>query len=956
MAEQYHYDVLVKDLKFNDVRNKIFDDLNYKINTFISQNDDYKNLKDFLSKFVVYKNNYPDITLCDFKFDTRGNIIYFYHKNFKDFTYTISYVKKFQISLNSDGSEAKDEWIFNDDFLMYLIYNVYNMKNPKFAHRIESIQDESSIISLNENNLEEYIEKDWNVIYEAKESINFDKILGIKKKDFIDKENDEFFKDLIGFKKIGNLPKDYREYKTYCSSLDKIFLKRNLANKRTIIFHNEDIYFRYNLLSELERTYDTREFGNFYINFELLRDIKRHELLERIAYFLSFLFPKDYEKYRKFFEEKIKYKISDDLNCWKEIIIEIIDYFENNIFKKEKEKLNEGDKNKKSNDNNNRTLNENIQLFNNVDNKKFIIVFDNILTKEENEIIESIINDYYKDNFMFFTIYPLMNEFTENKFIEYINKPYDTHSPFSLLFANIIDFEKKSPKYEEKTDIKIFEGVKQNDEMIIYDLIRIFNFKSIFVDSINRDINSKSLEFLVKYMKYLNIKFDNTGKKIINISFKNKFIENQFKTKYDNILTIIKTKNNLSFNNLIGQKDGFDLEKIIINEIIYSQKEEFKTLKVKSIFGLKQIEKEEKIDYQNSNFFIKQKSLTGEMVDFAFKIIKDKKQYLKMAQMTSTKTKEEKEKLSIDIMKINCSYLKKTFKENNLGDINGVSFCIIAPIRILEDKNTDDYISLKEFCEENNYEFILFDINKSLFYKRENEDNIKIDIFDINIKYQLDIIGFDKIITIDKPLKIKSLRKVKGRDKDKEDSDVRTALKLTKENVKRIAKFEYTGVFNDLKGLEKNYFAYIYFKEKSYIYFYNNTIINTFGDQIIGNKQLILILYFVKPITNEYLNSTKIMKIDNEDKEKIPKKKNKKKKKKKMENINVNKDKIEEKTELKETEFELEIDEEKEGTKIIGNKSPNKFKISKETENQSHKKMTKSQNEFLGRKKKIIID
>ena len=357
MVEKCHYDFLVKDLKFNDVRNKIFSDLNSKINTFISQNDDYNDLKDFLSKFGAYKNNYPDITLYNFKFDIRGNIIYFYHKDFKDFTYSISYVKKFQISLHYDGSDAKDEWIFNDDFFIYLIYNVYNMKNPKFAHRIESINEESSIISLNENNLEEYIEKNWNIIYEAKESINFDKILGIKKKDFIEKENEEFFKNLIGFKQIGNLPKDYHKYKTYCSSLDKMFLNRNLTNKRTIIFHNEDIYFRYNLLSELERTYDAREFGNFYINFELLRDIKSNERLERIAYFLSFLFPKDYEKFIKFFEENIKYKISDHLNCWKEIIIEIIDYFENNIFKKEKEKekLNEGDNNKKSTDNNNKT-------------------------------------------------------------------------------------------------------------------------------------------------------------------------------------------------------------------------------------------------------------------------------------------------------------------------------------------------------------------------------------------------------------------------------------------------------------------------------------------------------------------------------------------------------------------------------------------------------------------------
>jgi hypothetical protein len=396
-------------------------------------------------------------------------------------------------------------------------------------------------------------------------------------------------------------------------------------------------------LSELERTYAAREFGNFYINFELLRDIKRHERLERIAYFLSFLFPKDYEKFRNFFEENIKYKISDDLNCWKEIIIEIIDYFEKNIFKKEKEKLNEGDNNKKSNDNNNnKTLNENIQLFGDVNDKKFIIVFDNILTKEENEIIESIINDYNKDNFIFFTIYPLMNEFTENKFIEYINEPYDTHSPFSLFFANIIDFEKKSPKYEEKTDIKIFKDDKQNDEMIIYDLIRIFNFKSIFVNSIHSDKDSKSLIFLVKYMKYLNINFDNINKKIIDIAFKNKNIENQFRERYENILTSIKTKQNISLKNIIGQRDGYDLEKIIISEIIYSSKEKYETLEVQSIFGLKKMEKEKQINYQYSNFFIKQKSLNAEMFDFAFKIIIDNKQYLKITQVTSIKTEEEK--------------------------------------------------------------------------------------------------------------------------------------------------------------------------------------------------------------------------------------------------------------------------------------------------------------------------
>ena len=101
------------------------------------------------------------------------------------------------------------------------------------------------------------------------------------------------------------------------------------------------------------------------------------------------------------------------------------------------------------------------------------------------------------------------------------------------------------------------------------------------------------------------------------------------------------------------------------------------------------------------------------MFDFAFKIIIDNKQYLKITQVTSIKTEEEKEKLSLEKMIINCSYLKKEFEENDLGNIDGISFCIIAPLRILEDKDKKNNKDLKKFCKLNNYEFFLFDLNNS---------------------------------------------------------------------------------------------------------------------------------------------------------------------------------------------------------------------------------------------------
>ena len=935
------YDTLFNDLKFGEVRNQIFDRLNSDLDTFISQNDEYKNLEDFKGKFIEYKKHKKDIIYFNFKFDIHGIEIYFYHKDYQRRIYSIKNLKKFQFSKHSDGSDAKDEWIFDDDYLMYLISKIYKMKNPKFAHKIESIGDETSIISIKENNLQEYIWSDYNIIYDAEELINFDEILEEKNKTFEEREKDVFFRDLIEVKETNQLHDEFSVYKNYCTSLDDVLSKSNLIHKKTIIFHNEDTYFRYNLFNKLKIKYDWGILGNFYINFGLFRNCKRHKMFERIAYFLSFLFSKNYPNFRNFFEEKIKYKISDDLDCWKEIISEIKNYFENNIFEKK-------ENNNESSNANKEILNEGLQLFNNVDNKKFIIIFDNILTNEENQIVESIIKEYSIKNFTFFIIYPLMNEFTENKFIEYVNKPSDSHSPFSLHFANIIKFYEKSPKYEEKVDLKIFGDKSENEETVIYDLIRIFNFKSIFVNSIHSDKDSKSLIFLVKYMKYLNINFDNINKKIIDIAFKNKNIENQFRERYENILTSIKTKQNISLKNIIGQRDGYDLEKIIISEIIYSSKEKYETLEVQSIFGLKKMEKEKQINYQYSNFFIKQKSLNAEMFDFAFKIIIDNKQYLKITQVTSIKTEEEKEKLSLEKMIINCSYLKKEFEENDLGNIDGISFCIIAPLRILEAKYIKNYKDLKRFCRENNYEFILFDFEKKSFYKKENKKINNIDIFDFNRKYQLDIIDFDKIIEINKPLNLISLRKVKERDECMEDTNAQIeAINFIKENIKRIAKFEYIGKFADLKRLKENYFAYIYFKDLSYAYFYKDGIINNHGNMDMGEKKLTLILYCAEMATKNYLDSSPES-TNNNNQEKLKKNKSKREKSK-----NIEKNKKEENI----NECELKIEEkdetiqEKSNEDVINSKKKRSKKCQEQKEKTENINMKPNNKKFLGEKR-----
>ena len=893
MEEKGNYDQLFNKLGFKDVRNRIFESLNKDIQSFLLLNN-HININDLRSKFREFKKfKKSEMIYCDFIFELYGDMFFFYHKDDKnkEHTFQISNLKKFNISLNSDGSNGQEEWVFDESYLIYLINEVYQMKNPKIVYKKKLESDEISIISLKDDNINEVMNNDWFQIIDDSSKLDYDKILNLKKKPFSERAKEIFFIHLVESSKVDSLSKEYIEYKSYCSSFKNIFSNLNSFKKKTIFFHNEDIYFRFNLLQQLESKYRWGNFGNFYINFELFRNCKRQEKFERIAYFLSFLFPLDYD-FQDFFEEKIKNLLTDKLETWTIIFNEIINYFEKYIFEKtdnpaenkfleenkridslnaSKNILNNDKENKNIdilNDSNNPlsnnkennkiiTLSNTNNLLNNK-NKKFLIIFDDILTKEEKDVVENIINNCSLPNFIFIMIYPLINDFTSNELINCMFKYYDNYFPFSLIFLNSSDFSEKSPNYFNIVDSKIFNENTITNEIILYDLIRIF--KSIFVNSINSEINCKSIGFLTKYMKYLNILFDNKTKKIKDIAFKNHNIEKEFKNIYENTLTHIKTKNSNLFNNLLCQRDGFDLEKIIISTIILKQRKDFEILNLQSVFGLKDLEKNKNVNYEISNFFLQQKSLGGEMFDFAIKIIKDNKQYLKLTQITSDKSEEEKEKISIERMKINCSFFKKEFKDNKLGELDGISFCIIAPFRIFD--NNKNYKNLKVFCKENNYELIFFNINNMSFYKREKKMNQNIDIFEINKEYRIEFKDFNEIMQIDKPLQILSLRKVKERDEKKEDSDIQElAKKYLNKNIKRVAKFEYKGAFSDLKNLNENYFAYIYYQKEISVYFYKDSIIKTISEQNCelknySDKKLILILFRTKIINKNYIDSS----------------------------------------------------------------------------------------------------
>ena len=891
------YDILFKKLGFKHNRNEVLAAFVNKIENYIQQKK-YDGLPDLRSKLEKYikDDKASDMQIKDFIFIKNIDCCLFYHKDYPVYKYEFDNLKKFEIYEDEELNKCTEEWIFCESYLRYIIYKVYNLKMPKFRSKLQSIQNDESTYLIDINNLQKLMLNDSHIIYEPKNYIIFDDLVNIKRLGIKEKLKNDFFLDIIGLKK--------NEIISSLNSLsfNELFESYVQLENKTMIFHNKDKYFRLNIIKNLDSHYNWGNLGYFFIDFELFRNCNRETRLKRFIYLILSLFPPKYDYLPEFYYKELKNLLTKEFDCWALILDKIINYFEHKIFKKEdkiKQSPEEKTDNEEKDDNQEKEEIEQINLFKNIEDKKFIIIFNNIINEKENNFIEKIIKKYTDSKFKFVICCPLINDFTFNKFINAIFSPYDTYFPFKIYFDNLLEKEDKDIQLtKESNNLSDIEYVNSNEESI-YDLIRIFNFKQLFTN----EENYKSLIFLKNYIKYLNIKFDNENKKIEDIFFKDKIMEKIFFNKYQNILENINSNNNLKFDNISEQPDGLGLEKIIISTIIDKKTTNFEILKLKSIFGLRELEQKNNFNYESSNFFLKQTSLGAEMFDFGYKFQKQNKNYLKLTQITSDKNLDELEKISIERLIVQCSYLKKEFKEKKLGELNGISFSIIAPSRIATNEKT--YKLFINFCKINKYELILFDLNDKIFYKIENniKENYDNKLFEINNEFLLDIPEFEAIITSDKDLLVLSTRKVKDRDEDTEDYNAKIMAEnyMNNKDIRKVGKFQFKGFFSDIKKVQTNYFAYIYYKKEIAAFFYDNKYlgeIKTFNTNEKKDKarQLTLKLYSIEIINLNYKTSE-----ENEDKNKIENLNEKNNKLIMMdESIDLDEDYIEKKMEKKE--------------------------------------------------------
>ena len=851
------FEILFNNLNFNDkkIRDKILGKFFNAIEMFRKKNKitANNNITDIYLQYILkYKRPF---TINNFIFKNDLSGILLMNKSNPKFCIIFQFLKS--VTFIDDKKIQSEEWIISINYLKYLLDYIYKFKYPKFALSIDLMNSDDSVLSINENNIFEFFENDWNVIYEGTKTIDYEKI---KKYKYIPHYNDSKRTDKYFYKLAGiEVNQDELNYSSSSLSLSILFEKLNSLHDKIVIFHNKDKFFRLNFLKQFDNLYNVKNIGYMYINFELLKNIKsRKERLEYFAYCLLSLFPCDYTYFQEFFEDEVKNLLSEQESCLDLIIDAIMNYFEKNFFNKENY-INTDVKQIKSKSNfSGINMPYDKQLY----CKTHYIIFDNIVDYKYKNLIDSII--YKKDSnshFKFIMIFPLINKYVFETFLDYIPEREELINS-SLYFVNLnnINSGRQQQSNENNQNIKVFNEDINNEEMI-YDLIRIYNFNEIFITSRNYEINNQSINFLLKYLFCFNIEFDNDKRKILNIHFKNQSIKKIFDNKYQDVLNFIKLKTNENiFKDIAGQSDAYDLEKIIINTILNNNKKNYKTLELHSIFGLKDVKKEPKINYENCGFYLKQKSLGAEVFDFGIKIkTPTNKQYLKVIQETFDKTEPEREKIIKEKIIIYSSFIKNKFKEKELGALSDISFIIISPTRILDKK--DNYKKIKKFCKENGYELILFNLNDRTFYKRKKGKNIPYndnDWYSIDNNYLLKVPDFNDIININKNVKMLSSRNVKERDEFAEDLNSKSiAKKYIKNEIHRISKLEYYGNFSDLIKLHTDYFAYLYDKDNHYTYFFDKKIVKSnLTDENSKIRKINIILYTFKGKVNAYIDSS----------------------------------------------------------------------------------------------------
>ena len=694
----------------------------------------------------------------------------------------------------------EEEWICNAEYALYLIYIKKNLRNPH-PYSIEENSDDSSYSLSDTIDIEHFVlitnnkkDRKKKLIAEIKAELNISNIYNeIKKKDtsFTDYMND-YLKN-IDLKEINIEDYDNNQIASYFGKLDKNITLKN------IIFQDKNILNSFYKIGFLNHLYYQERLRFFYLDLNKLNEIKNaNEKRKYLAYSIARIY-----NCNKEFKVNLKNFVNEYLKHIKDM------NFLNNLIDK--------------------IIKENMSYIeNNNEKTPFYIIIDNIDSEENYHVVERLINNDEIKNVYIYGIINIETNFGKKIFLKLYNKKYTERGEigFHVHYLNSNNGELVNKNIN---NLNTFFKDLGNNINLLKDFIQLIYFKKLINECPNINI-----DFLMNYIKYIKLiikEDDNNCLHIEDIDFINEEIKKKFILNYKNLLIFyLNKKDDEITNSLFSDVNSIFFEKQIILDILLdkiksNKQRNLKELNVHSIYCMNlDISKIDFSQYKNKDIILIQDSKTGEIYDFG--IIIDN--CVKLYQVSTFKSKEDLLKLNKNLIEVDCGYMANNTL-NEINEYNNFSFGIITSTLTFNkysqlltkkenQKSSSSYYLMKEHCQKNNYELLVYDIKEQKLYVEDDSNKlIEYDIFKFNIKNKLNIPQLKEIFTI-KPKKI-SIKQIK---KDifiekLNATKLFSGFKNDKNNssLNLLGKFDYKSEFLDIERIkEDNYFIYISGKTK----------------------------------------------------------------------------------------------------------------------------------------------
>ena len=362
------------------------------------------------------------------------------------------------------------------------------------------------------------------------------------------------------------------------------------------------------------------------------------------------------------------------------------------------------------------------------DYKNLIIIFDNILSKEEYSFVNNIkdkINifeyEIYIREFIEInenTLNILKNFFDKNIRLEMIgswknNKLLDD---LNIVVEYMNNKEMYLSSYKNSINNKIQEKFKNFTINKFINLIKLYHF--LYTKEISQKESKQIILYdeIKEFIEFLYININNG--KITKISFRNNIIENYFNNFYifySNIF-FYKEESKVVIKELLESEKGIKFERHIIFSIIIGNfTNNYIKVNINRIYCIEQFEKFK----ANDNILFYQMNSNAPMYDFAILIKNENYYILKVYQVSISKDEEDLEKLDKDKIKYDLSYfIEKVNRILNI-EIKNFSFGIITSYQNYLNKKANTQL-ISNFCIKNKYELLLYDINDNKLYLNES--------------------------------------------------------------------------------------------------------------------------------------------------------------------------------------------------------------------------------------------